>query len=138
MSNSLSNYTEAKAKANAAYKNETQAILADAARIAELRLELIEEMNGLDARYMVHNRMVEFGATLQDRDTLTLSSAEFQCAIAAFDEAHPPIDDLEPRCMECGARENLWDSEECFSCRDLRKAAGREMVDDERYESEVA
>lgn len=76
---------------------ETRAIQRDAERIEALRLELIEEMNGL-----------------------------------------APIDNLEPRCMECGSRENLWDSELCFHCKDQRKAAGCEQAYLDRAEREVA
>jgi ribosomal protein L37AE/L43A len=53
------------------------------------------------------------------------------------------IDPLEPRCIECGATENLRDSEECWDCRDMKKAAGREQAGAdsayaERHEREVA
>lgn len=101
-------------------KHETQTINADAARIASLRMELIEEMNGLGP---IRNGagIVGFPSSFAADKWLTRTAdgpASYRLnghpGTYVFDPA------LEPHCLNCKTTENLRDGDECFACYDMR------------------
>lgn len=104
---------------NAAH--ETQKIQADAARIASLRMELIEEMNGLEP----------ITECTCDRDPLGVCQKfpGFKYGHGHTDESYnfvlaECLADLaaqsEAYCLNCKTTENLRDGDECFACYDMR------------------
>ena len=103
--------------------SEVQAIQSDATRIAALRMDLIEEMNGLAPITPI--RLSEFEARyrLPTRRWIVIDHiATDERFLRVVDRGDGS--DLEPateqRCIECGGEPD-WDGEICWSCRDERK-----------------